>query len=199
MGNKQRVVIFVVIVTFMVSVFGSAIFILADQDSQEDQLATSDAIAEQAEQLAEAQRLQDELEQQSSSCGPLPQQAADAPRPVPDYELPKGDVTELESTDLTVGTGTEAKAGDCVVAYYHGTLTDGTVFDSAFERGLPNRFSLLRVIEGWQNGVPGMKEGGVRVLNIPSEQAYGSDGNPPVIEPDADLVFVVELVEVVEI
>ena len=98
---------------------------------------------------------------------------------------------------MKVGSGAEAKPGDCIVAYYHGTLTDGTVFDSAYERGTPNKFSLSAVIRGWQDGVPGMKEGGVRLLYIPSNQAYGSTGSPPVIGPDADLVFVIELVEVV--
>ena len=199
MRNNQRAVIFIVIVVFMVSVFGSAILILADQDSQEEQLQTSDEIAQQAAQLAEAERLQQELEAQSAGCEPLPQAVSEGPRKVPDFDLPTADITELKKTDITVGTGTEVAAGDCVVAYYHGTLTDGTVFDSAFERGLPNRFSLLRVIEGWQLGVPGMKEGGVRILYIPSDLAYGTNGNPPIIEPDADLVFVVELVDVVEI
>ena len=200
MKTNQRVVIFAVIVVFMVSVFGSAIFILADQDSQENQLEASQALQEQADEFAEAQRQQQQIDQQAAACGPLPLSAGDnAPRELPEYSLPTGEVTELEIIDLTEGTGAEAQAGDCVVAYYHGTLTDGTVFDSAFERGTPNRFSLLRVIEGWQLGVPGMKEGGVRVLNIPSAQAYGEAGSPPLIAPNTDLTFVVELVEVVEI
>jgi len=108
-------------------------------------------------------------------------------------------VTELSTVDLVEGTGTEAATGDCIVAFYHGVLADGTVFDSAYERGTPNRFSLTQVIQGWQAGIPGMKEGGVRVLTIPSEQGYGERGSAPLIGPDADLVFVVELVEVVEL
>lgn len=189
--------IFVVISIFMISVFGSAIFLLAGEDSTNSQ--TQEEIAEQARQLQEQQQAASEIDERAANCTPLPATASEGARPLPDFEIPTDDVTELESIDLTVGDGAEAAAGDCIVAYYHGVLQDGTVFDSAFERGTPNRFSLLRVIEGWQVGVPGMKEGGVRVLNIPSEQAYGTVGSPPTIGPDADLTFVIELVEVVEI
>jgi len=198
MSNNQRVGIFLVIGVFVVSVLGSAIFLLADQNGS-NQSDVANEVSEQADQIAQEEAIRQQLEEQAASCGPLPAPASPGAREVPEHVLPTGDVTELGSVDLTVGTGKEAKSGDCVVAYYHGTLTDGTVFDSAFERGAPNRFSLSRVIEGWQVGVPGMKEGGVRVLTIPSEQAYGSNGSPPVIGADADLVFVVELVEVVEI
>ncbi len=197
MGNNQRVMIFVVISVFMISVFGGAIALLAGDDSNDR--TTADELAEQADLIEQAQQRQAEIDEAAASCGPLPAATSEGPRAVPEHTLPTADVTELGIVDLTEGTGAEAKTGDCVVAYYHGTLTDGTVFDSAFERGLPNRFSLLRVIEGWQVGVPGMKEGGVRVLTIPSEQAYGSAGSAPIIGPDEDLVFVVELVEVVEI
>jgi FKBP-type peptidyl-prolyl cis-trans isomerase len=90
------------------------------------------------------------------------------------------------------------RAGDCIIANYHGVTTDGEVFDSSYERGEPNRFSLNGVIQGWALGIPGMREGGVRVLTIPSELAYGEQGSAPVIGPNEDLVFVVELVEISE-
>lgn len=197
MGNNQRVVIFIIIGVFMISVLGSAIFLLASGDSGHGDPA--DDLAAQAAAIEQAQQLQEQVDSQAAQCGPLAPETSTGARALPDYVLPTEDVTQLTSIDLTEGTGAEAQPGSCVVAYYHGTLTDGTVFDSAFERGLPNRFSLLRVIEGWQLGVPGMKEGGVRQLNIPSEQAYGESGSAPVIGPNEDLVFIVELVEVVEI
>ncbi len=196
MGKSQRVMIFVVIGVFAMSVFGGAIALLAGSENND----AADANAELAEQIADAQQQQQEIDQQIQACRLLPTPEAPAnPPEVPEYELPTGAVSELEVIDLEEGTGAEATEGSCVVAYYHGTLTDGTVFDSAFERGAPSRFSLLGVIQGWQLGVPGMKEGGVRVLYIPSELAYGEAGSSPVIGPNEDLVFVIELVEVVEI
>jgi FKBP-type peptidyl-prolyl cis-trans isomerase len=77
-------------------------------------------------------------------------------------------------------------------------LTDGTVFDESYKRGRPLDFVLGQgsVIRGWDVGIAGMKEGGKRRLIIPSDMAYGPEGNPPVIPPSAPLVFDVELVKV---
>ncbi len=116
-----------------------------------------------------------------------------------DRYLPEGDVTELVITDLVVGDGAEAKAGDTVTVHYTGWLaSDGTVFDSSVERGQPATFPLTAVIEGWQLGIPGMKEGGKRRLVIPSDMAYGPAGSPPTIPANADLVFEVDMLKVGE-
>jgi peptidylprolyl isomerase len=86
------------------------------------------------------------------------------------------------------------------VAFYQGTLKDGgKVFDSAFDRGEPVAFQLNGVIEGWQKGVPGMKIGGVRRLIIPSKLGYGERGAPPTIPANADLVFIIQLVDALQI
>jgi FKBP-type peptidyl-prolyl cis-trans isomerase len=94
-----------------------------------------------------------------------------------------------------VGSGAEVKAGDTVTANYCGVGLGGkTVFDSSYQRGTPATFPLPGVIQGWQDGVPGMKVGGSRLLVIPGSLAYGA--NPPQgagIQPDETLVFVVEL------
>ncbi len=102
----------------------------------------------------------------------------------------------LESTDLVVGTGAEAKPGQRVTVHYTGWLTSGKEFDSSKGRNEPFAFTLGagQVIKGWDQGVVGMKEGGVRRLTIPPELAYGSRRVGP-IPAGSTLVFEVELLK----
>ena len=103
----------------------------------------------------------------------------------------------LRITELVEGEGAEAVAGQTVVVHYRGTLANGREFDSSYGRG-PFRFPLGagRVIQGWDEGVAGMKVGGKRKLVIPSDLGYGSRGAGGVIPPDATLIFEVELLQV---
>jgi FKBP-type peptidyl-prolyl cis-trans isomerase FkpA len=94
------------------------------------------------------------------------------------------------------GTGATPSAEDVVEVHYHGTLTDGTVFDSSVERGKTISFPLNRVIKGWTEGLQTMKEGGKTKFVIPSDLAYGEAGAPPKIPGGATLVFEVELFKV---
>ena len=99
--------------------------------------------------------------------------------------------------EITPGTGASPAATDKVTVHYHGTLRDGTVFDSSVDRGQPFQFPLGagRVIRGWDEGVAGMKPGGKRTLIIPPDLGYGAAGAGGVIPPNATLLFEVELIE----
>jgi len=104
----------------------------------------------------------------------------------------------LQYQDLVIGTGETAKAGDNVSVHYTGWLVDGTKFDSSVDRGDPFIFPLGAgsVIQGWDEGVAGMKIGGKRKLTIPPELGYGDRGAGSVIGPGATLIFEVELLEI---
>ena len=102
----------------------------------------------------------------------------------------------LQYWDIKVGTGATAQPHQTVKVHYTGWLTNGKKFDSSVDRGQPISFSLDQVIKGWGEGVPGMKVGGKRQLRIPSDLAYGPQGHPPVIPPNATLIFDIELLGV---
>jgi FKBP-type peptidyl-prolyl cis-trans isomerase FkpA len=99
--------------------------------------------------------------------------------------------------DLVVGTGVEAQSGDNVTVDYTGWLYHGKKFDSSVDRGEPFQFTLGagRVIQGWDQGVAGMKVGGTRRLIIPPDLAYGASGQGD-IPPNATLTFEVQLLAV---
>lgn len=97
---------------------------------------------------------------------------------------------------ITEGTGGTPKATDEVEVHYHGTLMDGTVFDSSVDRKETVTFPLDRVIKGWTEGLQLMKEGGKTKFVIPADLAYGEMGAPPKIPGGATLVFDVELIKI---
>ena len=104
----------------------------------------------------------------------------------------------LSYQDLVVGSGQEAQQGDSVSVHYTGWLEDGTKFDSSIDRGTPFTFVLGagNVIQGWDEGIVGMKIGGKRRLTIPPHLAYGEQGFSGVIPPNATMIFEVELVNI---
>lgn len=106
--------------------------------------------------------------------------------------------TGLKYVILKEGTGLSPKAEDTVMVHYVGQLLDGTQFDSSISRGTPATFPLNGVIPGWTEGLQLMKEGGRAVFYIPSELAYGERGAAGAIPPNSDLIFYVELIQVIK-
>ena len=119
--------------------------------------------------------------------------------------MPDSGITALQKNDVTTGDGIEAKTGTTVRVHYTGWLYDqaapdhrGKKFDSSKDGGTPFDFRLGagEVIQGWDDGVAGMKVGGKRVLTIPPALGYGARGASGIIPPNATLVFEVELLDV---
>lgn len=171
----QRVFAIVIAGVFLISACAFSAFVIYDmQQSRKDG------------QSANEQAAQDQAPAGASAGKPL------------ENFSPVESVASLQSTDTKVGEGAEAKAGDVVTVDYTGAVAaTGSIFQSSKDTGQPATLSLDQVIEGWKQGIPGMKEGGVRRLLIPAEQAYGP--NPPQgsgIPANAALVFDVTLIKV---
>lgn len=117
--------------------------------------------------------------------------------PEPTRTMDTVDTKGLKIEDTKAGTGREVKSGDTVVIHYLGTLTDGTKFDSSYDRGEPfeTQIGTGQVIKGWDLGVVGMKVGGKRKLTIPPSLGYG-DQPAGSIPPNSTLIFELELVDI---
>ncbi|MFV8317006.1 FKBP-type peptidyl-prolyl cis-trans isomerase [Mycobacterium sp. 23] len=118
----------------------------------------------------------------------------------PEIDFPGGEPpADLVITDVVEGDGAEAASGNTVVVHYVGVAhSTGEEFDASYNRGEPLTFRLGvgQVIQGWDQGVQGMKVGGRRQLLIPAHLAYGDRGAGGVIKPGESLIFVVDLLEV---
>ena len=120
-----------------------------------------------------------------------------------DFSLPAEEITlesGLKYLEHITGKGLEAATGHTVKVHYSGYLIDGTKFDSSHDRGKPFSVTLgqNRVIQGWEQGLLGMKEGSKRTLIIPPELGYGSRGAGGIVPPEATLMFEVELVKIIQ-
>ncbi|MCQ1995481.1 FKBP-type peptidyl-prolyl cis-trans isomerase [Arthrobacter sp. zg-Y1171] len=121
-------------------------------------------------------------------------------RQKPEIDFPAHDApTDLVIEDLVVGEGREVKAGDTVSTHYVGVaFSTGEEFDASWNRGTPLDFrvGVGQVIQGWDQGLLGMKVGGRRRLEIPSSMAYGDRGAGSAVAPGESLIFVVDLLGV---
>jgi peptidylprolyl isomerase len=123
---------------------------------------------------------------------------ADPPPPgAPDVPVKVGPPpTTLVKEDLKEGTAAVVAAGQTLTVNYIGvSCSTGKIFDSSYSRNEPATFPLTGVIPGWQEGIPGMKVGGQRLLGIPPDMGYGAQGSPPDIGPGETLWFVVEVLD----
>ena len=123
----------------------------------------------------------------------------EAPKFGNNSEIPYSSLNEnLKVIDLKKGTGDEVITDDKVIVHYTGWLEDGCIFDSSYIKGKTASFRIgrQRVIKGWDEGIPGMKIGGIRRLEIGSKFAYGEEGFSGTVPENATLIFIVELVDI---
>lgn len=125
-------------------------------------------------------------------CVPL---ADPLPAGAPAFEVPVGAPSpNLVTEDLVIGDGAEVPAGATVTLNYVGvSCSTGKIFDDSYSRGEPATFPLTSLIQGWQDGIPGMRVGGQRLLVIPPDLGYGASGRPPQILGNETLVFLVSV------
>jgi FKBP-type peptidyl-prolyl cis-trans isomerase FkpA len=180
-SKMQRIFILIIAVIFIISTIGIGVFYVLDAQQQQQQ---SKEIEDALKQAQDNQNKEGKLE------GTQLQNFT-----------PDANITALKTEDTVVGTGKEAKAGDTVTVHYTGAVAaTGTIFQSSLDSpdGQPIPLSLNQVIQGWAQGIPGMKEGGTRRLYIPADLAYGANSPSASIPPNSALVFDVVLTKVGE-
>lgn len=188
MRRRDRVIILFLVGVLVFSAFATGLLLIINASNEDKNV--SDATTAQTDQQANADEpecaaSEEALANKGSAVGPWP------------YKTEKTE--ELVSEDLRVGDGTEVKLNDCIVVHYRLATIDGTPVEGndTFAEGAPIGFVLAegQLIEGWVQGIPGMKVGGVRRLTVPPSLGYG-DSEKPGIPANSTLVFEVEVVEV---
>ena len=188
-SNGQRVAAFFLAMLFLLSTIGATAYVVWQINQDEGVIVNETAEEKAAAEAAKAS------EDTTASCRDTLE--AVEPRPTPTVVTSSAPITELQTVDIKVGEGEEVQAGDCVAVLYYGTLAStGVSFDDNYSSGTPIELSTApgSVIDGWTEGIPGMKVGGVRRLLIPAEKGYGAQGSGDVIPPNSDLIFEVEIV-----
>lgn len=151
----------------------------------------------QSKDAAEQQKALEAYKAQMGDCPSTDTVPATAitPAPTPPEAPKRDDIPELKTTDVTVGDGAEVKAGDCVELLFHGTLAkDGKAFAGGdnYAAGTPYRSVTTGFVTGFAEGLVGMKVGGERIIEIPSDKGYGAQASGE-IPANSDLVFAVRI------
>ena len=185
--KSQRIAILIIAVVMVVGTFGSfaALILGAKNESADTERAQQASAVYQSEVEAQNKELTEKYYPVLSQYKELP------------GKFDRDSVKELTTEDLVVGTGSEIKDGKDYVAYYIGWNIDGKVFDQSIE-GETLKTPIdpsMGLIEGWDEGVKGMKIGGVRLLTIPSDKAYGEKGGGDDIPSNTPIKFVVMAIE----
>lgn len=158
-----------------------AVAACGDDDTTEPAARTQATTGEEPSPSAQRKALED-----TTTKPVIPKPAGTPPR-------------RLEREDIVKGKGPAAQPGDTLTVNYVGvSFSNGEEFDNSWDRGQPLSVPLgkHKVIEGWDRGLVGMRKGGRRVLTIPPELAYGTEGYPPAIAPNETLIFVIDLVAI---
>lgn len=149
-----------------------------------------------ANQQEEIAKLQEQMRQQQDACTAAEVTEGKVYTKPEAEKFEKDSITELKTEDVKTGEGAEVTStNNCVTVHYLGNTSDGKVFDNSYDRGEPIAFMVSGVIQGWQEGLIGMKEGGARKMFIPADKAYGQQGGGS-IGPNEPLYFYVELIDV---
>jgi FKBP-type peptidyl-prolyl cis-trans isomerase FkpA len=181
------------------TMFGSRLTQLSMSDSEIDALTSGLRDAAKGEKqkvdpMAYQQKIQDMFKaRMEKQAGDIKKKGAEFIDNFVKKEGATKTASGLAYKVITEGTGPTPKETDVVKVHYHGTLMDGTVFDSSVDRKQEVSFPLNRVIRGWTEGLQTMKVGGKSKFVIPSELAYGDAGAPPKIAGGATLIFEVQL------
>jgi FKBP-type peptidyl-prolyl cis-trans isomerase len=188
--KSQRIGIWVIAIVMLVGTIGSfAVMILADQNSKTDQAQQDKLLEEYQKQLAEKQKEADALSEKY--YGEFKKYES-APA---EFDMNAvGD--KVTTKDIVAGTGADITKDTTYKAYYIGWTPKGKVFDSSIDGTKlkePLDTSTISLIEGWSEGVVGMKVGGVREITIPSDLAYGEKGNDS-IPPNTPIKFIVMVI-----
>jgi len=172
----QRIITFILAIGFLASSFGIvAYYIMSNSSNTAQEAAVKEAITKQTNQTKGPKLQGTQLQNYT----------------------PDANITALKIEDTVVGTGPAAQKGDTVTVQYTGAVAaTGKIFQSSYDSGAPAQLSLNQVIQGWSDGIPGMKVGGTRRLFIPAAQAYGANSPSPDIPANAPLIFDVVLIKV---
>lgn len=191
-SKAQRIGIWIIAGVMLVgTIAGFVGIILANDNAVEDQKKQQEVQAKYQKIMSEYQaKVDKQAAELSQKYYAEFSQYKSVPAP-----FDKATVKELKTEDLKVGDGEEVVAGKGHVAYYIGWNPSGKVFDQSIDGDkLKPPFNIDQAIPGWQEGAKGMKVGGVRVLTIPADKAYGSQGSGPDIPADTPLKFVMFII-----